>query len=126
RRALCHPRRRPRQLALPDLSLQRVQPLAVRLDPRLHPHRPALVLRPQPGADGGGGDQLAAVRVPRHRHVALRIGTAPAVRGLRWSGPRGSSGILDYLKKLSYPRRSSLTSHWTWSPDGELGWNNPH
>ena len=53
-------RRRRRQLALPDLPLQRLQPLALRLDAGLHPHRPALVLRPQPGADGGSGDQLAA------------------------------------------------------------------
>ena len=43
--AFGHPRHRPRQLALPDLPDQRLQPLALRLDPRLHPHRPALVLR---------------------------------------------------------------------------------
>ena len=74
RGALRHRRRRPRQLALPDLPLERLQPLPLRLDPRLHPHRPALVLRAQPGADGGRGDQLAALRAPRHRRTALRAG----------------------------------------------------
>ena len=86
--ALRHRRRRPRQLALPDLPLQRLQPLPLRLDPRLHPHRPALVLRAQPGAAGRRGDQLAAPRAPRHRRDALR--QQAALPGLRRLGPAPS------------------------------------
>ena len=71
RGAVRHRRRRPRQLALPDLPRQRLQPLPLRLDPRLHPHRPALVLRAQPGADGRRRDQLAALRGARHGRTAL-------------------------------------------------------
>ena len=41
---LRHRRHRRRQLGLPLLPVQRLQPLPLRLDPRLRPHRPALVL----------------------------------------------------------------------------------
>ena len=41
---------RSRQLALPDLPDQHLQPLALRLDRRLHPHRPGLVLPHSPSA----------------------------------------------------------------------------
>ena len=65
-------RRRRRQLGLPLLPLQRLQPVALRLDPGLRADRPALVLPAQPGAAGRRGDQLAALRAARHRRAALR------------------------------------------------------
>ncbi len=68
---LRHRRRRRRQLGLPLLPLERLQPLALRLDPRLRPHRPALVLPAQPGAAGRRDDQLAAPRAARHGGAAL-------------------------------------------------------
>src|SRR5207342_2242046 len=57
-----HADRHRRQLALPLLPRQRLQPLAPRLDPGLHPDRAALVLPAEPGAAGRRNDQLAAPR----------------------------------------------------------------
>ena len=43
----------------------------LRLDPRLRPHRPALVLRTEPGDHGWCSDQLFALRAPGDRRNAL-------------------------------------------------------
>ena len=49
-----------RQLHLPPLPHERFGPPPDRRDDRVHPDRPGLVLRDQPGAARGRGDQLAA------------------------------------------------------------------
>ncbi len=86
-RGLRHGLRRARELGLPLLPLERLQPLPIRLDTGLRPHRPALVLRAEPGAARGRGDQLAPPRAPRHRR-------APLLRGRREKQPlRGLLGL---------------------------------
>ena len=99
-------RRRHRQLALPGLPLQRLQPLALRLDPRLHPDRPALVLRAQPGDHGRRGDQLTAPRAARDRRDALRGLEHPsALEGLRLRlGLRAKKGPVQTVDDLQADR----------------------
>ena len=90
----------PRQLALPALPDQRLQPLALRLDPRLRPHRAALVLPAQPRDHGRRGDQLAALRVPRDRRTALRE-----------RSPRRSPNPCAGLTEAERARATSARSH---------------
>ena len=67
------------QLHLPPLPHERFGPPPDRRDDRVHPDRPGLVLRDQPGAARRRGDQLPSARAGRHRFsAARRLAAAPS------------------------------------------------
>ena len=83
-----------RQLRLPVLPDDRLRPRPARGRARLRPRRAALVLRGQPRAARGRGDQLAAPRARRHRVNSRSRGDGAAMRRAAIRSRRSSVRIL--------------------------------